>query len=130
MGVQRVGPAIAGFFSNLTPLFAALPSAAFLGELPQPYHALAFLLIVGGIVVSSRRWESRKPNTGSGLTHHGTRRFVARCRTRPVRTNKRSPHWEVSTAGLRVLGTMRTTTLSQRSRCLSNVLDRNSPARA
>ncbi|MGH8848549.1 MAG: EamA family transporter, partial [Polaromonas sp.] len=55
MGVQRVGPAIAGFFSNLTPLFAALLSAAFLGELPQPYHALAFVLIVAGIVVSSRR---------------------------------------------------------------------------
>ncbi len=55
LGVQRVGPAIAAFFSNLTPLFAALLSAAFLGELPQLYHALAFVLIVGGIVVSSRR---------------------------------------------------------------------------
>lgn len=55
LGVQRVGPAIVGFFSNLTPLFAALLSAAFLGELPQLYHALAFVLIVGGIVVSSRR---------------------------------------------------------------------------
>ena len=55
MGVQRVGPAMAGFFANLTPLFAALLSAAFLGEVPQLYHALAFLLIVGGIVVSARR---------------------------------------------------------------------------
>lgn len=55
MGVQRVGPAIAGFFSNLTPLFAALLSAAFLGELPHLYHALAFGLIVGGIVVSAQR---------------------------------------------------------------------------
>ena len=55
VGVQRVGPNIAGFFSNLTPLFAALLSAAFLGEVPQLYHALAFALIVGGIVVSSRR---------------------------------------------------------------------------
>lgn len=55
MGVQRVGPSIAGFFSNLTPLFAALMSAAFLGELPHLYHAVAFVLIVGGIVVSSRR---------------------------------------------------------------------------
>ena len=54
-GVQRVGPNIAGFFSNLTPLFAAMLSAAFLGELPQLYHAVAFALIVGGIVVSSRR---------------------------------------------------------------------------
>ena len=55
LGVQRVGPAIAGFFANLTPLFAALFSAAFLGELPHAYHALAFALIVGGIVVSSRQ---------------------------------------------------------------------------
>lgn len=55
LGVQRVGPTIAGFFSNLAPLFAALMSAAFLGELPHAYHAVAFLLIVGGIVVSSRR---------------------------------------------------------------------------
>lgn len=31
VGVQRVGPAIASFFANLTPLFAALMSAAFLG---------------------------------------------------------------------------------------------------
>ncbi|MDC8758512.1 DMT family transporter [Janthinobacterium fluminis] len=54
-GVQRAGPSVAAFFSNLTPLFAALMSAAFLGEPPRLYHALAFLLIVGGIVVSSRR---------------------------------------------------------------------------
>jgi len=55
MGVQRVGPATAGFFSNLTPLFAALLSVAFLGELPHLYHVLAFALLVGGIVVSARR---------------------------------------------------------------------------
>ena len=55
LGVQRVGPTIAGFFSNLTPLFAAVLSAAMLGEVPHLYHALAFVLIVGGIVVSSRR---------------------------------------------------------------------------
>jgi drug/metabolite transporter (DMT)-like permease len=55
LGVQRVGPNVAGFFSNLTPLFAALFSAAFLGEPPHLFHALAFLLIGGGIVVSSKR---------------------------------------------------------------------------
>ena len=54
-GVQRAGPAVAGFFANLTPLFAALMSAAFLGELPHLYHALAFVLILGGIFISSRR---------------------------------------------------------------------------
>jgi len=55
LGVQRVGPTVAAFFTNLTPLIAAVLSAAFLGELPKAYHALAFALIVGGIWVSSRR---------------------------------------------------------------------------
>lgn len=55
LGVQQAGPAVAGFFANLTPIFAALMSAAFIGEWPQLYHGLAFALIVSGIVVSSRR---------------------------------------------------------------------------
>jgi drug/metabolite transporter (DMT)-like permease len=54
-GIRRTGPGIGAFFVNLTPLFAALLSSAFLGELPHAYHVLAFALIVGGIVVSSRR---------------------------------------------------------------------------
>ncbi|WP_454904379.1 DMT family transporter [Variovorax gossypii] len=54
-GVQRAGPQAASIFMNLTPLFAAVLSAAFLRELPHWYHGAAFLLIVGGIVVSSRR---------------------------------------------------------------------------
>lgn len=54
-GVQHAGPQAASFFMNLTPLFAALMSAAFLREPPQWYHGAAFALIVGGIVVSSRR---------------------------------------------------------------------------
>ncbi|MBA5608075.1 DMT family transporter [Duganella sp. FT3S] len=54
-GVREAGPAIGAFFVNLTPLFAALMSSAFLGEAPHGYHVAAFALIVGGIVVSSRR---------------------------------------------------------------------------
>ena len=54
-GVRLAGPAAAGFFVNLTPLFTALLSSTFLGEVPQLYHGLAFALIVSGIVVSSRR---------------------------------------------------------------------------
>jgi len=53
-GVARAGPSVAGFFMNLTPLFTAILSSLFLGEPPHAYHALAFVLIVGGIVVSSR----------------------------------------------------------------------------
>ena len=54
-GVQRAGPNVAAFFLNLTPLFAALMSAAFLGDVPHWYHGVAFALIVAGIVVSSRK---------------------------------------------------------------------------
>lgn len=54
LGVAEAGPAMAAFFGNLTPVFAALMSAALLGELPQWFHGLAFLLIAAGIVVSSR----------------------------------------------------------------------------
>ena len=55
LGVTAVGPAVAAFFGNLTPVFAALLSAALLGEWPQWYHGAAFVLIAAGIVVSSRR---------------------------------------------------------------------------
>lgn len=54
LGVAQAGPALAAFFANLTPLFAALLSAALLGEWPRAFHGLAFALIVAGIVVSSR----------------------------------------------------------------------------
>jgi drug/metabolite transporter (DMT)-like permease len=53
-GLEQAGPTLGAFFINLTPLFTALLSSAFLGEAPHLYHALAFGLIVGGIAVSAR----------------------------------------------------------------------------
>jgi drug/metabolite transporter (DMT)-like permease len=53
LGVATGGPALAAFFNNLTPLFAAVLSVLLLGELPQAYHAAAFILIVAGIAVSA-----------------------------------------------------------------------------
>jgi drug/metabolite transporter (DMT)-like permease len=55
LGVAQGGPALASFFGNLTPVFAAVLSAAALGEAPRWFHAAAFALIAGGIYVSSRR---------------------------------------------------------------------------
>ena len=60
LGVAEGGPALAAFFNNLTPLFAALLSAALLGETPQPFHALAFALIVSGIAVGM--WRRKAQN--------------------------------------------------------------------
>lgn len=53
LGVQAVGPNLAAFFINLTPVFAALWSALFLGQWPRWYHPCALLLITAGIAVSS-----------------------------------------------------------------------------
>jgi drug/metabolite transporter (DMT)-like permease len=53
LGVAEGGPALAAFFNNLTPVFAALLSGWVLGQWPQGYHALAFVLVVAGIVVST-----------------------------------------------------------------------------
>ena len=53
LGVAHAGPALPAFFNNLTPLFAAVLSALVLGELPRGFHALAFVMIVAGIAVSS-----------------------------------------------------------------------------
>ncbi|MCK9516602.1 MAG: DMT family transporter [Ottowia sp.] len=57
LGVARAGPALAGIFFNLTPIFAAVLSTLILGERPHAYHALAFVLIAAGIAVSSRKQE-------------------------------------------------------------------------
>ena len=60
-GVARAGPAMAALFSNLTPLLTALISGAVLGDWPQPYHLLAFALIVSGIMSSALK--RRQPAT-------------------------------------------------------------------
>jgi drug/metabolite transporter (DMT)-like permease len=54
LAVAEAGPAVAAVFNNLTPLFAAVISAAVMREWPQPYHGVAFTLIVAGILVSSQ----------------------------------------------------------------------------
>lgn len=59
VGVAQAGPAMAALFSNLTPLFAALISAAALGTWPEAHHLLAFALIVGGIAASALRPAAR-----------------------------------------------------------------------
>lgn len=59
LAVAEAGPAMASIFYNLTPLFAAVLSAAVIGEGPQPFHGVAFGLIVAGIAVSSRSTAAR-----------------------------------------------------------------------
>jgi drug/metabolite transporter (DMT)-like permease len=55
LGVSAVGPTVAAFFGNLTPIFAAVWSAILLGQHPHWYHPCALLLITAGIALSSPR---------------------------------------------------------------------------
>ena len=68
LGVATVGPALAAFFGNLTPVFAAVLSATLLGEWPHWYHAAAFILIAAGIAVSSRRPVAAAPDVAAATT--------------------------------------------------------------
>ncbi len=54
-GVERVGPAQAGCFTHLVPLFGNVLAAAILAAALRPHHAVAFLLVAGGAVVSCSR---------------------------------------------------------------------------
>lgn len=53
-GVELIGPARAGVFTNLVPVIGALFSVAFLGEAFGLYHAVGLGLVVAGIFTVER----------------------------------------------------------------------------
>lgn len=55
---RRMGPSMSGALSNLTPIFAVVPAALFLGEVPRALQSLGIATIVAGVVTLSidRRW--------------------------------------------------------------------------
>ncbi|WPZ34739.1 DMT family transporter [Thalassobaculum sp. OXR-137] len=54
LAVDQVGPGRAGVFVNLVPIFAAVLSVAILNEAFHLYHALALVLVLGGIAIAER----------------------------------------------------------------------------
>lgn len=54
-GVELIGPARAGLFINLVPVFGALLAVVLLGEAFALYHALGLVLVLGGIWLAERR---------------------------------------------------------------------------
>ncbi|MEM6488441.1 MAG: DMT family transporter [Pseudomonadota bacterium] len=59
-GVDLIGPAKAGVYINLVPVFAALLAVALLGEPFRWYHAAAMGLVLGGI------WLAQRPSRAAG----------------------------------------------------------------
>ena len=54
VGVGALGANRAGLYINLVPVFAALLAVSLLGEELYLFHALAFFLVVGGILLAQR----------------------------------------------------------------------------
>ncbi len=53
-GVELIGANRAGPFFHLIPVFGSAIAIAFLGERPQLYHGIGYLLIITGIAVAQR----------------------------------------------------------------------------
>lgn len=51
-GVALIGPARAGVFVNLVPVFASIMAVVFLAEAFEAFHAIALFLVLGGIWLS------------------------------------------------------------------------------
>lgn len=54
-GVELIGANRAGPFFHLMPLFGAVMAILFLGERPQPFHAVGFALVLAGVAVAARK---------------------------------------------------------------------------
>jgi len=54
-GVDLIGPGRAGVFVNLVPVFAAVLAVGLIDEPFAPYHAVALILVLGGIWLAQRR---------------------------------------------------------------------------
>jgi len=53
--VELLGPAPAGLYLFLMPVFGAIFAMPLLGEKPHLYHAAGFALIIAGVLIGSRR---------------------------------------------------------------------------
>jgi drug/metabolite transporter (DMT)-like permease len=54
-GVELIGPARAGLFVNLVPVFGALLAVVLVGEPFAVYHAAGLALVLGGIWLAERK---------------------------------------------------------------------------
>ncbi len=51
-GVELIGPGRAGLWVNLVPVWSAVLGPLILGEIFAWYHAVALLLVLGGIAIA------------------------------------------------------------------------------
>ena len=51
-GIELIGSNRAGLFINLVPVFGTVLAIVIVGETFHPYHALALVMVIGGIALS------------------------------------------------------------------------------
>ncbi len=54
-GVDLIGPGRAGVYANLVPVFSAILAVLILDEVFATYHAVALVLVIGGIALAQRK---------------------------------------------------------------------------
>ncbi|MBL4646795.1 MAG: DMT family transporter, partial [Rhizobiales bacterium] len=54
-GIELIGANRAGPFFHLIPLFGSTLAIVLLGETPQPYHGIGYVLILIGVLFSQRK---------------------------------------------------------------------------
>ena len=59
--VALIGPARAGMFMNLVPIFGPLLAVLVLGEPLSPFHAVALALVLGGIYIAEHLGAHQRP---------------------------------------------------------------------
>ena len=59
LGIRALGPARAGVYNYLQPLFVAILAVPLLGEEVRWYHPVALALVAAGILISSRARSGR-----------------------------------------------------------------------
>lgn len=64
-GVEIIGGNRAGLFINLLPVWGAFLAVTILGEEFQPYHALALVLVLSGVLIAELDGRRRIPDTSA-----------------------------------------------------------------
>jgi drug/metabolite transporter (DMT)-like permease len=54
-GIELIGANRAAPFIHLMPVFGSILAILFLGERPQPFHAIGYALVIAGVAVAARK---------------------------------------------------------------------------
>jgi len=59
-GIALIGPNRAAPFFHLMPVFGSAMAILLLGEQPQLFHLVGYLLVLAGVIIASRRGSAKK----------------------------------------------------------------------